>query len=126
MFDPMATMTFDVLSDPTRRRILEQLRDGGEQPVGELVTELDLPQPAVSKHLRTLKDAGFVAVRPDAQRRLYRLRQEPLLELDAWLEPFRGFWEQRLDSLGTELARGKRERRLGAGASDTTKEGPIA
>ena len=99
----MATTTFEVLADPTRRRILEQLRDSGEQPVGDLVTELHLPQPAVSKHLRVLKDAGFVAFRPDAQRRLYRLRQEPLLELDAWLEPFRGFWTERLDALEAHL-----------------------
>jgi DNA-binding transcriptional ArsR family regulator len=103
MFEDMATMTFEVLSDPTRRRILERLRDGGEQPVGELVTALQLTQPAVSKHLRTLKDHGFVAVRPDAQRRLYRLRREPLLELDAWLEPFRGFWTERLDALEAHL-----------------------
>jgi len=103
MFEAVATTTFEMLADPTRRRILERLRDGGEQPVGQLVFELQLPQPAVSKHLRALKDAGFVAVRPDAQRRLYRLRQEPLLELDAWLEPFRGFWTERLDALEAHL-----------------------
>src|SRR5215213_6246738 len=97
----MAT-TFEVLADPTRRRILDRLRDG-EQPVGQLVAELRLAQPAVSKHLRALRDAGLVQVRPDAQRRLYRLRVEPLLELDAWLAPYRRFWDERLDALERHL-----------------------
>jgi DNA-binding transcriptional ArsR family regulator len=98
----MATTTFEVLAEPTRRRILDQLRDG-ERPVGQLVTELQLTQPTVSKHLRALKDAGLVQVRPDAQRRYYRLRVEPLRELDAWLEPYRRFWDERLDALGHHL-----------------------
>ena len=98
----MATTTFEVLAEPTRRRILDQLR-AGERPVGQLVMELQLPQPTVSKHLRALKDAGLVHVRPDAQRRYYRLRVEPLLELDAWLEPYRRFWDDRLDALGRHL-----------------------
>lgn len=91
-----------MLAEPTRRRILDQLREG-ERPVGQLVVELQLSQPTVSKHLRALKDAGFVQVRPDAQRRFYRLRTEPLLELDAWLAPFRRFWDARLDDLERHL-----------------------
>jgi DNA-binding transcriptional ArsR family regulator len=96
------TTAFEVLAEPTRRRILDQLRQG-ERPVGQLVTELQLTQPTVSKHLRALKDAGFVHVRPDAQRRYYRLRAEPLLELDAWLAPYRHFWDARLDDLEHHL-----------------------
>ena len=93
---------FDVLGDPTRRRILGLLR-GREHAVGELVAELALAQPTVSKHLRALRDAGLVEVRRDAQRRLYRLRPEPLMELDAWLEPYRLEWTNRLDSLERHL-----------------------
>jgi DNA-binding transcriptional ArsR family regulator len=96
------TTAFEVLAEPTRRRILDQLREG-ERPVGQLVVELHLSQPTVSKHLRALKDAGFVQVRPDAQRRYYRLRVEPLLELDAWLAPYRRFWDARLDDLERHL-----------------------
>ena len=102
MFRAMATTTFDVLAEPTRRRILDQLREG-ERPVGQLVVELQLAQPTVSKHLRALKDAGLVQVRPAAQRRYYRLRVEPLLELDAWLAPYRRFWGERLDALERHL-----------------------
>jgi DNA-binding transcriptional ArsR family regulator len=97
----MAT-TFEVLAEPNRRRILDSLRDG-ERPVGELVQELHLSQPAVSKHLRALREAGFVDVRPAAQQRYYRLRVEPLLELDAWLAPYRRFWADRLDDLERHL-----------------------
>src|SRR3954467_5037541 len=79
-------VTFAVIAEPSRREILDLLR-GGERPVHELVEELGLSQPAVSKHLRVLRDAGLVEVRPDAQRRLYRLRPEPLVELDEWLGP---------------------------------------
>ena len=93
---------FDVLGDPTRRRILGLLR-GREHAVGELVAELALAQPTVSKHLRALRDAGLVEVRPEAQQRFYRLRPEPLLELDAWLAPFRRQWEDRLDRLAARL-----------------------
>jgi DNA-binding transcriptional ArsR family regulator len=92
----------DVLAEPQRRRILDVLRDG-ERPVGELATELRLAQPSVSKHLKTLRDAGLVAVRPDAQRRLYRLRLEPLRELDAWLEPYRRMWTDSLDAFERHL-----------------------
>jgi len=98
----MATTAFDVLAEPNRRRILDSLRDG-ERPVGELVQELRMSQPAVSKHLRALRDAGLVEVRPDAQRRYYRLQAGPLRELDAWIAPYRRFWDQRLDALEAHL-----------------------
>ena len=98
----MAIAAFEALAEPTRRRILDQLRDG-ERPVGQLVMELQLSQPTVSKHLRALKDAGLVQVRPEAQRRYYRVRMEPLLELDAWLAPYRRLWDERLDALERHL-----------------------
>jgi DNA-binding transcriptional ArsR family regulator len=94
--------TFAVVSEPTRRRILDLLRERA-RPVGELVKELGLSQPGVSKHLRVLRDAGLVKVRRDAQRRWYELRTEPLQELDAWLEPYRAFWSGRLDDLEQHL-----------------------
>jgi DNA-binding transcriptional ArsR family regulator len=97
----MAT-TFEVLAEPRRREILDLLR-AGERPVGELVDHLPLTQPTVSKHLRVLREAGLVDVRRDAQRRWYRLRPEPLVEVDMWLEPYRRFWEQRLDALERHL-----------------------
>ena len=93
---------FDVLADPSRRRILELLR-GGERPVGELVDALRMSQPAVSRHLRVLRNEGVVAARVDAQRRLYRLRPDSLRELDAWLEPYRLLWSGRLDGLEQHL-----------------------
>ncbi len=93
---------FEALADPTRRRILELLRTD-ERPVGELVESLGMSQPAVSRHLRLLRDAGLVAARVDAQRRLYRLRPETLRELDAWLEPYRLLWSGRLDELESHL-----------------------
>jgi DNA-binding transcriptional ArsR family regulator len=106
---------FDVLGDPVRRRILELLASG-EQSSGEVSEvirgEFGISQPAVSQHLKVLRESGFTSVRAEGTRRLYAVRAEPLREVDAWLERFRGFWEQRLDALGTELARGKRERRL--------------
>jgi len=105
---------FDVLGDPVRRRILELLVDG-EQTSGAIVAvvqqEFAISQPAVSQHLRVLRDAGFTAVRVDGPRRLYSVDPAPLQTVDAWLDRFRGFWEQRLDALATEVARGKRERR---------------
>ncbi len=97
----MAT-AFDVLAEPTRRRILDDVRDG-ERSVGELVERLHVSQPGVSKHLRVLRDAGLVAVRQDAQRRLYRARPESLVEIDAWLEPYRKLWNERLDALERHL-----------------------
>jgi DNA-binding transcriptional ArsR family regulator len=89
---------FDVISEPNRRRILDLLVEG-ERPVGELVDELAVSQPAVSKHLRILRDAGLVDVRTDAQRRLYRVRAEPLQAVDEWLAPYRALWSARLDDL---------------------------
>src|SRR6478735_8569731 len=98
---------FDVLGDPVRRRILELLTDG-ELPSGTITTivqaEFGISQPAVSQHLKVLRESGFARVRPEGARRLYAVDSAPLREVDAWLEPFRLFWEQRLDSLGTELA----------------------
>jgi|SRR5690242_18028896 DNA-binding transcriptional ArsR family regulator len=93
---------FQALAEPSRRSILDLLRDG-ERAVGELVHALDLSQPAVSKHLRVLRDAGLVEVRADAQRRLYRVRAEPLVELDDWLAPYRRLWELHLDRLEAHL-----------------------
>jgi DNA-binding transcriptional ArsR family regulator len=96
------TTTFDVLAEPSRRDILDLLRDG-ERSVGELVDRLSLSQPGVSKHLRVLRDAGLVDVRPAGQRRMYELRAEPLAEVDAWLSPYRRFWASRLDALERHL-----------------------
>ena len=93
---------FEVLAEPGRREILRLLLDG-ERSVGSLVTELSLAQPNVSKHLKVLRQAGFVEVRPHARERLYRLQPEPLQELDAWLGPFRATWARRLDALETHL-----------------------
>jgi DNA-binding transcriptional ArsR family regulator len=95
-------LAFEVLAEPNRRRILDLLREG-ERPVGDLVEGLAASQPAVSKHLRVLRDAGFVDVRSDAQRRLYRLRLEPLREIDEWLTPYRAMWGQALDALSAHL-----------------------
>src|SRR5947199_4079085 len=95
-------VAFGVLAEPNRRRILDLLRVA-ERPVGELVGELAVSQPAVSKHLRILRDAGLVEVRSDAQRRLYRVRAEPLQAVDAWLEPYRALWSARLDDLERHL-----------------------
>lgn len=107
----------EVIAEPTRRRILDAVRDG-ERSVGELVEMVGMHQPGVSRHLKVLRTAGLVEVRRDAQRRLYRLRPEPLMELDAWLEPFRAHWSTQLDSLerhlhrtATPVARKKKEAR---------------
>jgi DNA-binding transcriptional ArsR family regulator len=94
----------EVLAEPRRREILDALR-GGERPVGALVDELGLSQPAVSKHLRVLRDAGLVEARVDAQRRLYRIRPEPLAELDEWLSAYRKFWSTHLERLEGHLER---------------------
>jgi DNA-binding transcriptional ArsR family regulator len=98
----MAATTFEVLAEPTRRRIVELLLERA-RPVGELVDVLGLSQPGVSKHLRVLRDGGFVTVRADAQRRFYELRPDPLAELDAWLAPYRRLWADRLDALERHL-----------------------
>jgi DNA-binding transcriptional ArsR family regulator len=119
---------FDVLGDPVRRRILELLADGelSSGAVTDVVrAEFGISQPAVSQHLRVLRESGFATVRPDGVRRLYAVDSGPLRDVDAWLDPFRRFWEQRLDSLATELARGKRERRRNASSADTAKEDRI-
>jgi len=96
----------EVLAEPHRRRILDVLRRG-ELPVGALVDELGSSQPLVSKHLRVLREAGLVEARVDRQRRLYRLRPEPLVELDAWLEPYRQMWRTSLDQLEAHLTEGE-------------------
>jgi DNA-binding transcriptional ArsR family regulator len=102
---------FDVLGDPVRRRILELLADG-ERSSGEItgaITEqFGIGQPAVSMQLRVLRESGFADVRADGARRLYAINAGPLAEVDAWLGGFRAFWDQRLDALGTEIARGRR------------------
>jgi DNA-binding transcriptional ArsR family regulator len=105
---------FDVLGDPVRRRILELLA-GGESSAGDVAAavgaEFGISQPAVSQHLKVLRDNGFAHVRPEGTRRLYSVDPEGMREVDAWVEQFRAFWEQRLDALGTEIARGQKARR---------------
>ncbi len=105
---------FDVLGDPVRRRILELLADG-EQPAGRISAvvqqEFGISQPGVSQHLRVLRENGFARVRPEGARRLYALEPAPLQDVDRWLDRFRSAWEQHLDALATELARGRRARR---------------
>src|SRR5690606_29693504 len=96
--------SFTVVAEPHRRAILTLLLDS-ERSVGELERELRLSQPSVSKHLRVLRDAGFVESRIEAQRRVYRLRPEPLMELDEWLAPFRRFWTKHVDALEQHLDR---------------------
>jgi DNA-binding transcriptional ArsR family regulator len=93
---------FEVLVEPRRRRILDLLR-GGERTVGDMVSELGMSQPGVSKHLRVLREAGLAEVRADGQRRLYRLRTEPLREIDEWLAPYRAAWSNRLNTLEAHL-----------------------
>ena len=95
--------TFTVLAEPNRRRLLAVLLDG-EQPVSRLVEQTGMSQPVVSKHLRILRESGLVSVRPEGQRRLYRLESAPLEDLDSWLEPYRKHWAERLDALERHLA----------------------
>ncbi|SOE94971.1 transcriptional regulator, ArsR family [Burkholderia sp. D7] len=94
--------TFAVIAEPSRRAILSLLASS-EQSVGDIEEKLNLPQPSVSKHLRVLREAGFVESRVDAQRRLYRIKPEPLMEIDAWLAPFRQFWSVHVDALERHL-----------------------
>jgi DNA-binding transcriptional ArsR family regulator len=119
---------FDVLGDPVRRRILELLAEG-ELASGAISAtvqdEFAITQPAVSQHLKVLRESGFATVRPDGARRLYAVESAPLQEVDMWLDRFRRFWEQRLDALSTELARGRRERRLAAATTSASKEDTI-
>lgn len=117
----------DVLGDPVRRRILEMLA-GGELSAGEVGTqvqaEFGISQPAVSQQLKVLRDHGFATVRPEGTRRLYAVDPQGPREASDWLSPFEQFWRPRLDALGTELARGKRQRRLAAerAAAETTAD----
>ena len=107
----------DILGDPVRRRILELLAEG-ERSAGEIgedvQREFGISQPAVSQHLRVLRESGFATVRPEGVRRIYAIAPEPLENAAAWFDPFRRFWQPHLDALGTELARGRRQRRLAA------------
>src|ERR1700737_23200 len=106
---------FDVVGDPVRRRILELLANG-ELTSGAICASIQsehrISQPAVSQHLRVLRESGFVTVRPQGARRLYAVEPDPLRDVDAWLDQFRRFWTQPLEALATELARSRRERRL--------------
>jgi DNA-binding transcriptional ArsR family regulator len=119
---------FDVLGDPVRRRILELLEDG-EQSSGSIAVviqaEFGISQPAVSQHLRVLRESGFTTVRAEGTRRLYAVASAPLQEVDMWLERFRRFWDQHLDALATEVARGKRERRVEEEADKKDAAEPI-
>lgn len=99
-----STAVLGAIAEPTRRLILDAVRDG-ERSVGDLVEIVGMHQPGVSRHLKVLREAGLVTVRRDAQRRLYRLRPEPLKELDDWLEPYRAEWANRLDALERHLDR---------------------
>ena len=98
------------LADENRRTMLEALTSG-PATAGDLAALLPIARPGVSRHLRVLREAGLVEVRQEAQRRVYSLRPQPLAEIDEWLSRYRALWEQRLDALHTEVARGKRERR---------------
>ena len=106
---------FDVLGDPVRRRILELLA-GGEHASGDVVSivqkEFDISQPAVSQHLKVLRESGFASVRIDGTRRLYSVDGAAMQEVDVWVQQFRGFWNRKLDALATEVARGKRRRKI--------------
>ncbi|MCI4065717.1 metalloregulator ArsR/SmtB family transcription factor [Micromonospora sp. R77] len=118
---------FDVLGDPVRRRILELLAEGEltAGAVGAAVQqEFGISQPAVSQHLKVLRDNGFATVRPEGTRRLYAVDPGPLRQVDAWLEHFRRFWTPPLAALATEVARGRRERRLRAEGTDDTRSNP--
>jgi DNA-binding transcriptional ArsR family regulator len=105
---------FDVLGDPVRRRLLELLADH-ERSSGDMTAivqrEFGLTQPAVSQHLKVLRDSGFASVRVDGSRRIYAVQTEPIQQVDVWLDKFRIFWAPKLEALATEVARGKRQRR---------------
>ena len=113
---------FEILGDPVRRRIVELLSDG-EQAAGQvgaaIQEEFGISQPAVSQHLRVLRENGFATVRVAGARRLYAVDAAPLQEVDRWLAPYRRYWTQRLDALGVEVARGKRTRRASSSNSTT-------
>jgi DNA-binding transcriptional ArsR family regulator len=109
------------LGDPTRRRLVALLAQG-EAAAGELAGRFPVSRPAISRHLRVLREAGLVTCREQGRRRLYALDPRPLRELDEWLEPYRDLWAQRLDALDTEIARGRRARE-GRGASAPPRSG---
>jgi DNA-binding transcriptional ArsR family regulator len=111
---------FAILAEPNRRAMLNLLATS-ERSVGEFERQLGMPQPSVSKHLRVLREAGLVEARVDAQRRVYRLRPEPLMEVDSWLEPFRRFWSAHVDALERHLDRMNRLNRM-----DRTQRRPAA
>ena len=121
MMSPMHAL--DILGDPVRRRLLELLADG-ERSAGDLAQvvggEFGISQPAVSQHLRVLRLNGFATVRAEGPRRLYAIDSEPLREADQWLSAFRAFWAPRLAALDTEIARGKRERRIRSAQEEQT------
>jgi DNA-binding transcriptional ArsR family regulator len=104
----LAVEALEALADPTRRRIVELLAERG-RTAGELASHFPVSRPAVSRHLRVLRESGLVTSRAQAQRRLYALEPAPLAELDEWLGRYRPFWAQRLDALETQLRRGRRE-----------------
>jgi DNA-binding transcriptional ArsR family regulator len=105
----MPANALEALADPTRRKIVELLADG-EQDAGSIATRFPVSRPAISRHLRVLREAGLVRVRPDAQRRLYALEPAPLAELDEWLDRYRGFWANRLDALDVHVRRQRRRK----------------
>jgi len=115
----------DILGDPVRRRILELLAEG-QASAGDLgrviQQEFGISQPAVSQHLRVLRESGFTTVHPDGTRRLYAIEPAQLAAADEWFDAFRGFWQPRLDALGTELARGRRQRRLADPAAASAEQ----
>ena len=117
---------FEILGDPVRRRIVELLGEG-EQAAGEVGStiqrEFGISQPAVSQHLRVLRENGFATVRSAGNRRLYAVDAAPLQDIDLWLAPYRRFWEPRLDALGTEIARGKKARRIPAADPTNNRKG---
>jgi DNA-binding transcriptional ArsR family regulator len=98
----LSVTAYSALAEPSRRRILDLLR-GGERSVNDLVVRIELSQPGVSKHLKVLREAGLVEVRPEGRQRWYRLRAQPLAEVDRWLEPYRAHWSGRLDALERHL-----------------------
>ena len=104
------TSVFEILADPSRRSIVEELR-GGERTVNDIVAALAIHQSGVSRHLRILHESGFVSVRPDGAHRYYSLRPEPFRELDRWVSGYRGLWEARLDRLAVALARKQKEKK---------------
>jgi DNA-binding transcriptional ArsR family regulator len=114
IFIHMTALAFETLADPTRRRLVLELREG-ERSVQALVDSVSIRQSGVSRHLRLLREAGFVKVRPVGQARLYSLRPEGFQELDEWLAGFRPLWEERLDKLGIEIERRRTERQTRKG-----------